>query len=146
MSGKQAIAIPEDMAKKMYKEAFEIVERYHPLRHEISQGYELYFNELRAFKDDKGWSQNFRPSVGAKLKHGVPFDDFYLDANTTCGIKIQTACLIVLLGFSGVRISEALSFNKSSYKEHSYGDIIVPTLTGSITKTQEGGVPKKKPG
>ncbi|MBE0464865.1 site-specific integrase [Halomonas colorata] len=144
VNSKQSVAIPENMAKKMYKDAFEVVERYHPWRHEISQGYGLYFNELRAYKDEKGYSYNFKRNVGGKVKHGVPFDDFYLDGRTTCGSQIQTACLLVLLGFSGVRISEALSFNKSSYKEHSYGDIIVPTLTGAITKTQEGGVPKKE--
>ena len=49
-----------------------------------------------------------------------------------------------MLGFSGVRISESLSFNKESYSEHKFADIIVPTLTGTISKTQEGGIPKRE--
>jgi len=144
LRGKQAIAIPEQMAQRLFKSALDTVERYHPHRYKISQGYKLYFDALRDYKSGNGDANNFKPVIGDKIKHGVPVDDFRLDVQATSGMKIQSACLIVLLGFSGVRISECLSFNKFSYKEHVYGDITIPTLTGKITKTEEGGLPKKE--
>ena len=141
---KQAIAIPEGMAQRLFKSALDTVDLYHPHRHKISQGYKLYFEALREYKDKHGSAINFKPQIGDKINHEVPVDDFRLEAQAKLGTQIQSACLIVLLGFSGVRLSEGLSFNKSSYKEHVYGDITVPTLTGQITKTQEGGVPKSE--
>ena len=58
--------------------------------------------------------------------------------------SIQTACAIVILGFSGVRNTEAITFSPSSYSEKEYGDFIIPILSGEITKTEEGGIPKKE--
>lgn len=143
-SVKQAIAIPEIMAQSIFKSAIDIVDQYHPYRHEISKGYDRYFKALSEYKEKNGSSVNFRGSIGNKIEHGIPFDEFRLAGTPECGTEIITACLLVVIGFSGVRISEALSFGIDSYRCRDFGGIQIPTLTGTITKNQEGGMPKQE--
>ena len=52
------------------------------------------------------------------------------------------ACFIVVLGFSGVRKSEAQSMNKESYDDSKkFQGEIVPLLRGKISKTELAGKP-----
>ncbi|NQY63685.1 MAG: hypothetical protein HRT38_08095 [Alteromonadaceae bacterium] len=54
---KQAIAIPEGMARKLFETAIGIVDRYHPYRSNISQGYADFFEASAALKKQhKQWS------------------------------------------------------------------------------------------
>jgi hypothetical protein len=142
---KQAIAIPERMAQSLYKAALDMVERYHTYRHQISQGYARYFDAMQTFKHEKGYTYNYSKCIGPNIKHAVPHEEFSLDGLAQCGQEIQTACLLVVQGFSGVRKTESLSFNKDSYDDtRKYGDIVVPLLKGEITKNQPDGKPKQE--
>jgi hypothetical protein len=55
---------------------------------------------------------------------------------------IKTACMILILGYSGVRHGEGLSIGKESYKEKDYHGFSVPYIEGISTKPNEGGLPK----
>ena len=136
---KQTIAIPEKIGKNILSTAIDIIEKYHPFRHEISNEYKKY-NKLRS--ELTSVDSRFPKIYNQACNHNIP--DFKLCGMSTDAVDIQTACMIVILGFSGVRISEALSFNKESYSEKRFKDITVSLLTGSISKTQTCGTPTQE--
>ena len=136
----QHIALPQAMASKLFATAMDIVERYHPHRHSISVGYEAYLSAMDAYE---GYIENFSASVGQKISHNVPFSEFFLDGFAKCAQEIQTACWLVLIGFSGVRENEGKSMNPASYDENSsYKGKTVPLLHGKISKIEVAGKPK----
>lgn len=133
----QHIALPERMAYKLFAAAIEIVERYHPHRHVISAAYDAYLHAKSTYK-----GKAFARDVGNDISHDVPFDDFYLEAKALCASEIQTACWLVLIGFSGVREAEGKSMNPASYDEsRCYKGRAVPLLHGLISKNQRAGKP-----
>lgn len=139
---KQAIALPERFASELFEKSIKIIERYHPYRHKISQGYSEYFEAYSQWKEEKSNNAGFSAGKGKKINAFYNIPDFKFDGQAIYGTQIQIACFVVLLGFSGVRISEGLTFNPDSYEEKEYNNFKVPVISGGITKTEEGGVLK----
>jgi hypothetical protein len=148
VNGQQNVAIPETMAQKLFGEAMSIVEKCHPYRHDISVAYskaiELYNDVWDGNKSIYKRNKAARVQKGVKkIKHSIP--DFRLGLDFHCASEIQTACMLVVLGFSGVRFGEALSFNKDSYDEIPYSDNVkISLLQGEITKLNEKGLPARE--
>lgn len=141
---KQHIAIPEYIAKSLFGEAINIVETYYPYRHEVSDGYKRYFQAYRGYSATRtNHSRNFAKSVGKHIKANVPIDGFKLCGEARSAINIQTACLLVVVGFSGARLSESLSFSHKSYHEVKFKDIVVPIINGWTSKANRKGIPYK---
>lgn len=138
----QHIAIPEVMSKKIFSIAIDLIEKYHPFRREISAAYEEYFFRLSKWKGKYNNATNFSKWASKHIKHNVNIDEFVLDGRALVGRHIQMACFIVVLGFSGVRKSEAQSMNKESYDDSKkFQGEIVPLLRGKISKTELAGKP-----
>lgn len=139
----QHIALPEAMMNKLLSKAIDIVEAYHPYRYAISAAYEAYFTEIDYRKEHGIRNHNLSSWAKENIKHGIPFSNFCLDGQASSAIEIQTACWLVLIGFSGIRTSEGLSMNASSYDDsRSYNGTIIPLIHGNITKNQPTGKPK----
>jgi hypothetical protein len=148
---KQPIAIPEEMSSQLFKKSIDIVDKYYPYRNEIStihskaiQAQKEVFAEAdsqeRVSKRGLQWRVAERLK---KIKHSVP--DFNLSLFFEDILEIQTACLLVIQGFSGVRLGESVSFGKSSYNSIPFSDEFnIPLLLGEITKINENGVPTRE--
>lgn len=141
ITAKQYIAIPENMANKLFSCAIEIVEKYHPYMNQISMEYDEYFSAYEDYSKDRTRTRNFAKDVGKNIKSKIPFEEFKLCGEAKSAIDIQTACLLAVVGFSGVRITEALSFNPNSYNEIRFKDVVVPILKGMTSKANKRGVP-----
>jgi site-specific recombinase XerD len=139
---KQAIALPEIFASKLFGKAVEIVEKYHPYRYEISKGYSEYYAAYDEWKNERGSNKGFSNSIGKRINKRFNIPDFRFDGQACDGTDIQMACILVMLGFSGVRLGEGLTFNPDSYHEKEYKSFIVPLISGGISKTESGGVLK----
>jgi hypothetical protein len=138
----QAICLPERMGMLLLAEAVSVVEKYHSYRHCISDSYDYYFT-VRDKKLSEGMSsRNFSTWAKKNLQHDIPFDDFTINGWVSDAIDIQTACIIVTLGFSGVRISEGLNMDLHSYIEEKINGVSVPFIKGVTTKSEQGGTPK----
>lgn len=70
------------------------------------------------------------------IQHSIP--DFKPDLNGSKLGEILASCIIIVLAFSGARIGEALSFNKSSYKTITVNDKNIIVLQGETTKGNDG--------
>ncbi|WP_446891865.1 hypothetical protein [Aeromonas veronii] len=139
----QHIALPESMMNKLLSTAIEIVEAYHPYRHSISAAYETYFTELAYRKENGIRMHDLSNWAKSNVKHEIPFENFRVEGHVSNAIEIQTACWIVLIGFSGIRTSEGLSMNASSYDDsRSLNGTVIPLIHGKISKTQHTGKPK----
>lgn len=141
----QHIALPELMMSKLLAKAIEIVEIFHPYRNAISDAYDAFYSEFERRKE-KGISIN-HISRWAKnnIKHGIPITYFNTSCSATLVIEIQTACWIVLLGFSGIRKREALTMNPDSYDDsRRYNGYVIPIIHGKISKNQQTGKPKNE--
>jgi len=148
---KQHIAIPEGMSSQLFKVAMDIVDKYHPYRHEISaihtkaiQAQKEVFAEAGSKKKVSKRGVQWRVAERLKkIKHNVP--DFKLSLIFEDILEIQTACLLVIQGFSGVRLGESVSFDKNSYDSVPFSDEFdIPLLLGEITKVNENGVPTRE--
>ncbi|WP_256389145.1 hypothetical protein [Vibrio vulnificus] len=137
---KQAIALPEDMGGEVLAKAVEIVEEFHPYRHDISNISRKCAEGAKAH-DEQGLPKSSFISKFRKENKGSIPPGFTVTANASHAIKIQTACFIVLLGFSGIRDGEGKSTNPNSYKEKKIGKTVVSLLKAEITKTEESGTP-----
>lgn len=132
----QHIAIPIGMYKTLIAKALEVVETYHAYRFAINEAQK----QLELIHQEKitraGISHtNSCVSVGVTrldnaLNQDIP--NFKLIRGGSELNSIQTACAMVALAFSGVRIGELSSMNKNSYQE--IGGKQVPTLIGEETK------------
>ncbi|ELI6431870.1 hypothetical protein RRM65_001608 [Aeromonas salmonicida subsp. salmonicida] len=139
----QNIALPEPMMNKLLSKAIDIIEAYHPYRYSISMAYEAYFTELNRRKEQGVRIHDLSAWAQKNIKHGIPFSNFCLDGHASNAIEIQTACWLVLIGFSGIRTCEGLSMNASSYDDsRSYNGNTIPLIHGEISKTQPTGKPK----
>ena len=138
---KQHIAIPISMYQKLIAEAIKVVETYHPHRHAINavqlEAESIYKEET----DDSSKSARYQAANHRakkrfnKLSHNIP--NFHVKRNGTEVGRINAACAVVVLAFSGVRIGEMTSFSKDSYEEK--GANRIPILKGEETK-REGRV------
>lgn len=141
----QSIAIPIGMYQPIIANAINVVETYHPYRAEINQlmlqAYDIRQEELsNTNRSSKNEAVLFRVKTRCKkLQHGIPKFQIKLDGSELS--RILSHCAIVILAFSGVRISEMLSFSKESYKEKLVNTGInkrVPILEGKTSKGNDG--------
>lgn len=141
----QHIALPEPMMTKLLSKAIEVVEFYHPYRNAISAAYNIFFTEYER-RQAKGIRVNKMISWANKnIQHGIPSNDFFINAHASSANKIQTACWLVLIGFSGIRTREGLMMNPSCYDDsRRYNNNIIPLIHGKISKNQSTGKPKKE--
>ncbi|TOF68446.1 hypothetical protein [Vibrio parahaemolyticus] len=147
---KQHVAIPHRLYQRILSRALEVVEKYHPYRHDIShvmsQAYDIHKREWsgeRLVTDGRGngrdelsmspeaIDQRVRKAMKRK-GHDIPDFDVKLDGRALS--DILTSCLIVIQGFSGVRIGEAASLNANSADEVIVNSKKVTILTGETTK------------
>ena len=157
MVKKQYIAIPIGMYERLLSRAIEIVETYHPYRHEIARVMrEAYDIKLKSYNGEnlingqkdgspKAQLSMTRGAIEARvtralsilISHEIP--DFIVELEGKQLGQLQMACLLVTLGFSGVRIGESASFNQSSYgtKIIENGKVI-SVLTGKTSKGNDG--------
>ncbi|WP_029808324.1 hypothetical protein [Vibrio parahaemolyticus] len=147
---KQHVAIPHRLYQRILSRALEVVEKYHPYRHDISnvmsQAYDIHkriWSGERLATDGRG---NGRDEVSMSPKtisdrvtravkcigHDIP--DFDVKLNGAALSDILVSCLIVIQGFSGVRIGEAASFNANSADKVIVNNKEVTVLTGETTK------------
>ncbi|HCE1261404.1 TPA: hypothetical protein NJ132_000383 [Vibrio parahaemolyticus] len=145
---KQHVAIPHKLYQHLMSNALRIVEKYHEHRHEISrvlgEAYDIkqrvkngerligtQITRRNVSMTDGAIERRVRRAV-KKISHGIP--DFEVDLGGRGLSEILTSCLIVVQGFSGVRIGEALSFNKRSVKRKTVNGKPVVLLEGQTTK------------
>lgn len=147
---KQYVAIPHRLYQRILSRALEVVEKYHPYRHDISNvmsqaydirervksGEKIIIDETGYGRDELSISPNaVNLRITRRIKgivHDIPDFDVKLDGTTLSDILI--CCLIVTQGFSGVRIGEAVSFNGNSADEVIVNSNKVTVLTGETTK------------
>ncbi|EGR4473681.1 hypothetical protein [Vibrio cholerae] len=147
---KQHVAIPHRLYQRILSRALDVVEKYHPYRHDISnvmsQAYDIRERVKSGEKiiiDGTGYGRDelsISPNavnlrINRRIKgivHDIPDFDVKLDGTTLSDILI--CCLIVTQGFSGVRIGEAVSFNGNSAAEVIVNSNKVTVLTGETTK------------
>lgn len=157
---KQHIAIPASMYRQVLSNAISDLESYHEHRHEIARVMQEAYEIQDRVKAGEQLAQGSgtRPNVSLSMdkndvkdrvtsnikrlvKHDIP--NFKISLKGDELNRILTSCLIVIEGFSGVRVGECLSFNLKSYEEKvtEVGKIIA-VLLGETTKSNEG-VPKR---
>ena len=147
---KQYVAIPHRLYQRILSRALEVVETYHPYRHDISnvmsQAYDIQErlkSEERLITDGRGYGRaelSMSPRaieqrvrrLCKSITHDIPDFDIRLDGSQLSDILVS--CLIVTQGFSGVRIGEAVSFNANSTDEIIVNSKKVTVLTGETTK------------
>ncbi|EGQ7649485.1 MULTISPECIES: hypothetical protein [Vibrio] len=147
---KQHVAIPHRLYQRILSRALEVVEKYHPYRHDIShvmsQAYDIHkrmWSGERLVTDGRGSGRDelsmspkaIHKRVREAMKrigHDIPDFDVKLDGSQLSDILVS--CLIVTQGFSGVRIGEAVSFNANSADKVIVNNKEVTVLTGETTK------------
>lgn len=150
----QHIAIPIFMYKKVLEKSIIIVEKYHPYRFDIARimedVYDLYTRiqdglnvaegmhgarEILVMTDNALCSRTTRAIK--RITHCIP--DFNADLTGGSLIEIQSACMIIVLAFSGVRVGEAISFNTNSYSvKMTENGKEIAILRGETTKGHSG--------
>ncbi|HCE1977274.1 TPA: hypothetical protein NGS68_000540 [Vibrio parahaemolyticus] len=151
---RQHIALPPMMFQAMLNHALSVIAKYHGHRHAISRVMEEAFDlKRRGEAGERLYSGKYAmigkelsmqpPAVEARItkavqniKHSIP--DFKPDLKGFKLGEILTSCIIVVLAFSGARVGEALSFNKSSYKTITVNDKDIIVLQGETTKGNDG--------
>lgn len=158
---KQHIAIPARMYKQVLSSAISDLESYHEHRHEIARvmqaAYEIQDRASAGERlaegsgtnpnvplnmAEKSVRQRVRKNIKRSVKHDIP--NFKITLKGDELNRILASCLIVIEGFSGVRLGECLSFNLKSYEQKvtELGKIF-SVLLGETTKSNEG-VPKRE--
>jgi len=132
----QHIAIPIGMYQRIIASALKQVETYLPYRHAINDAQ----TQLEAFYQEESTRTDCSLSVSAialraqkrikALPHSIP--NFRITRDGIELKKIHTACAMVTLVFSGMRVGELVSMGEDSYKE--VGGNHIPTLRGEETK------------
>ncbi|ELU9467052.1 TPA: hypothetical protein I7281_12360 [Vibrio parahaemolyticus] len=147
---KQHVAIPHRLYQRILSRALEVVEKYHPYRHDISnvmsQVYDIHERINSGEKlvtKGRGYGRA-EPSMSPdaingrirrlckSITHGIPDFDIRLDGSQLTDILVS--CIIVTQGFSGVRIGELVSFNTNSADEIIVNSKKIIVLTGETTK------------
>lgn len=137
----QHIAIPEAMATNIFSCAEKIIEKYHPFRKEISAAYSYYYQAREKFINENPNvnSKEFWALAGKNLKHNISIEGFEVRSNSNDLDLIKTACMIIIVGYSGVRHGEGLSIPRDGYDEKTYHEFVIPFIRGFITKPNESG-------
>lgn len=136
---KQTMALPESIASVYFDNSIKTVEKYYPHRKKISDLYDVFVKEFISKKRNGIHSIECRKEA-LKKAHDYSSYDIKLDMTGSWLSWLRGACYIVIAGFTGCRDGEVKSFNKDSYTEKEYGDVIVPLLKGIDTKPNVGGV------
>ena len=149
----QHIAIPLKMYISLLQGAISIVEKYHPYRHEISEIMAKAYDIKTQISQGKIYAHhpiNSTPlsyskdavklrsiKVIKKIKHNIP--EFKITFTGSELSKIQSACLVVILAFTGMRLGEALTLTIGSYNEKKFKkDKVLSYVTGESTKSFAG--------
>ncbi|MCG9650343.1 hypothetical protein L1D24_17470 [Vibrio brasiliensis] len=135
----QAIAVPIRIYQELVSEALKVVEMYFDHRHTISRVMKEAYDIHAALKPHTPSSTISRKV--REIEHGIPSIEGELNGYEVN--RIQVACVIVILAFSGVRLGEVFSFNKNSYTDKNINGNTVAILEGSTSKG-ENGEPKKR--
>ncbi len=136
---KQTMAIPENIASIYFRDAINVVEKFHPHRHKISELYEAFVTEYMAVQLYAKTNVQCRQAALKKVR-GYRIYEIELDFSGIWLSWLRGACYIVLAAFTGCRDGEIKSLNLSSYEEKEYADIKIPILKGFDTKPNVGGV------
>lgn len=151
--GKQHVAIPHKLYQCIMRHAIETIEKYHPYRHGISlvmgEAYDIrnriYNGEKLADKgrgsgrelsmERDAITERVRSAV-KKIDHSI--HDFKVDLHAGDLSDILLSCFVVVQGFSGVRVGEAVNFNKDSVDTRPVNGKLVTILTGETSKGHDG--------
>lgn len=132
----QHIAIPISMYKELIAQALETIETYHEYRTEICDVEKLIFkiikeeeNRYDVSNTNTAVEQRVRIRIN-KIQHVIPY---YTPDRTGIQLgRIMCACAVIILAFSGMRLSEMLSLSRASYEEKGVNRI--PILKGEERK------------
>ena len=155
---KQAIAIPVAMYSELLQRAISTIETYHPHRQDIStvvaecdsidervrSGENVLAGCLGTRSSDVKLSMNDMAVKGrcvtarqTLIKHKIP--DFEPVSIAEWLSTLQSSCALIVTAFSGVRMGEAVSFEKVSYTTVlSHDSKPIPVLKGETTKGEDG--------
>ncbi|EMN7269073.1 hypothetical protein WB881_003692 [Vibrio parahaemolyticus] len=147
---KQHVAIPHRLYQRILSRALEVVETYHPYRHDISNVMSEVYEVKRRIESGERLTTDGRgngrdelsmspAAISLRIKraiNSIAYDipDFDVRLDGTALSDILASCLIVTQGFSGVRIGEAASLNANSADEVTVNSRKVTVLTGETTK------------
>lgn len=154
----QAIAIPVAMYSKLLQRAILTIETYHPHRQDISKavaegdaidervrsGENLLarYPGARSLTAELSMTRQavFVRCMNARqklIKHKIP--NFEPVAVSDWLSTLQSSCVLIVTAFSGVRIGEAVSFEKGAYTTVlSHDSKQIPVLNGETTKGEDG--------
>jgi hypothetical protein len=154
----QAIAIPVAMYSKLLQRAILTIETYHPHRQGISKavaegdaiderirGGENLLARYPGARLPTAELSMTRQAVfvrcmnarKALIKHKIP--NFEPVAVADWLSTIQSSCVLIVTAFSGIRIGEAVSFEKGAYTTVlSHDSKPIPVLQGETTKGEDG--------
>ncbi|MBF4342569.1 hypothetical protein EAY39_17650 [Vibrio anguillarum] len=150
----QHVAIPHKLYQCIMSHALKTVEKYHPYRHEISlvmgEAYDIrkrIRNGEKLAEQGRGFGRKKLSMTNSALEirinravkridHHIP--DFKVDLRAMTLADILTSCLVVVQGFSGVRIGEAVSFSKDSVDTIMVNGQPVTILKGETSKGHDG--------
>ena len=135
-NSQQHIAIPIRMYQTLVTQVLEVVETYHPHRHAIDGAYlmrEIIYEEEKARTDVNQTvsAVNYRTKKRMD-NHVYNIPNFSAHGDKVELGRIMTACAMVVLIFSGMRVGEMSSLSKSSYTTKIGTNI--PILQGEETK------------
>lgn len=134
---RQTLCLPENVASRYYGDALQIVEKYYPLRHDISDSYGSYIDEYERYHQAGNTAATCRKFALRKVVNSLNIKYDYTGRWLSW---LRGACYIVLAAFTGCRDGEIKSFTPSSYEEKEYGSVKIPILKGTHTKVNIGGV------
>ncbi len=142
---KQSICIPERYAAQLYQLAWDVVDRYYPYRHEISD----VFSDFHSARD-KWISEGRTPTKFTASSLAAKFSAFelssgeviHVNCNGTIVSKISIACKILSCGFTGARDSEVNTFEANSFEVIEDSGIEFGLVHGKTSKTR-GGKPER---
>ncbi len=154
---KQHIAIPIRIYAQLLSNAIKVVEIYHPYRYEIARVMAEAYDIERKIRDGgnllsdqraKGSRAHLsmkREAVENRITRGISklvchsIPDFKVDLEGKQLGQLQSACSLVTLAFSGVRIGESVSFSSSSYEVKKIDDQReISVLRGKTSKGSDG--------
>jgi len=151
----QAIAVPSAMYSKLLQRVISTIETYHPHRRGIStvvaecdaidervRGGENVLKGHRGARSQLSMSTvavaiRCKTARQILIKHKIP--DFEPVRVADWLSTLQSSCILIVTAFSGVRIGEAVSFEKGSYTTVlSHDSKPIPVLKGETTKGEDG--------
>tara|TARA_R110002012_G_scaffold267048_2_gene450676 strand:- start:5595 stop:7568 length:1974 start_codon:yes stop_codon:yes gene_type:complete len=151
----QHIAVPTRMYREILNNSIKLIETYHPYKDKINEVMQESYSLIDQIKSgldtrivnrnsplsmDEGAVWGRVRSAVKRIEHDIP--NFKIDLNGTQIGEIQTACMIVILSFSGMRLGEACSLNLDSYKKRKLASGIEASLLKGKSSKGNDGKPK----